>query len=303
MRVTASYLGVILIWSTTPLTIKWSGEGPGFLFGVTARMLVGTLLCLLLLALFRTRFPWDAPARRTYLAAGLAIYGAMLSTYWSAQFIPSGWISVIFGLTPLVTAALATAFLLERGFTPARVLGMALGFVGLGLIFLRGASLQAEAIYGSAGVLFAVLLHSASTVWVKRIGANLPALAITAGGLSVALPLYLLSWWAFDGQWPSILPTRALASILYLGVFGSVLGFFMYYYALRHVEASRMALITLVTPVLALLLGQTLNGEPVDATVWGGAGMILLGLVLHYWGGDRSRKRGSLREAPGSGEP
>lgn len=286
MRVTASYLGVILIWSTTPLTIKWSGEGPGFLFGVTARMLIGTLLCLALLAVFRTRFPWDAAARRTYLAAGLAIYGAMLSVYWSAQFIPSGWISVIFGLTPLLTAALATAFLLERGLTPARVLGMVLGVAGLALIFARGASLHVEALYGSAGVLFAAVLHSASTVWVKRIGASLPALAITAGGLSVALPLYVLTWWIFDGQWPQALPARALGSILYLGVFGSVLGFFMYYYALRHVEASRMALTMLVTPVLALLLGQALNGEPVDATVWAGAGLILLGLVLHHWGRD-----------------
>lgn len=285
MRVTASYLGVIAIWSTTPLTIKWSGEGPGFLFGVTARMAVGTLLCLILLFLFRTRFPWDAPARRTYLAAGLAIYGAMLSVYWSAQFIPSGWISVIFGLTPLVTAALATLALLERGLTPTRILGMLLGVAGLGVIFARGASLHVEVLYGSAGVLFAVLLHSISNVWVKRIGASLPALAITAGGLSIALPLYLLTWWAFDGQWPESLPPRALGSILYLGVFGSVLGFFMYYYALRHVEASRMALTTLVTPVLALLLGQTLNGEPVDATVWAGAGLILLGLVVHHWGG------------------
>ena len=44
MSVPAAYLGIILIWSTTPLAVKWSGEGPGYLFGVTARMVIGALL-------------------------------------------------------------------------------------------------------------------------------------------------------------------------------------------------------------------------------------------------------------------
>ncbi|HLF97561.1 MAG TPA: EamA family transporter, partial [Methylococcaceae bacterium] len=41
MRVPLAYIGVILLWATTPLAIKWSGEGPGFLFGVTGRMAIG----------------------------------------------------------------------------------------------------------------------------------------------------------------------------------------------------------------------------------------------------------------------
>ena len=51
MSIPAAYLGIILIWSTTPLAVKWSGEGPGYLFGVSARMAIGTLLCLLLVQL------------------------------------------------------------------------------------------------------------------------------------------------------------------------------------------------------------------------------------------------------------
>ena len=47
MSVPAAYLAVILIWTTTPLAIKWSGEEPGFLFGVTGRMVLGTFTALL----------------------------------------------------------------------------------------------------------------------------------------------------------------------------------------------------------------------------------------------------------------
>ncbi|HID49904.1 MAG TPA: EamA family transporter, partial [Chromatiales bacterium] len=49
MSVPAAYVGIIIVWSTTPLAIKWSGEGAGFLFGVSARMLLGAVVCLLLL--------------------------------------------------------------------------------------------------------------------------------------------------------------------------------------------------------------------------------------------------------------
>ncbi|MBU2479196.1 MAG: EamA family transporter, partial [Gammaproteobacteria bacterium] len=46
MSMPAAFLGVILIWSTTPLAIQWSSEGGGFLFGVAARMWLGALFCL-----------------------------------------------------------------------------------------------------------------------------------------------------------------------------------------------------------------------------------------------------------------
>jgi drug/metabolite transporter (DMT)-like permease len=77
------------------------------------------------------------------------------------------------------------------------------------------------------------------------------------------------------------MPARTGVAIVYLGVFGSVLGFALYYYIIKHMEAGKVALITLVTPVLALLLGSWLNGESVPLRVWLGAGCITLGLALH----------------------
>ena len=73
-------------------------------------------------------------------------------------------------------------------------------------------------------------------------------------------------------------------SIIYLGLIGSVLGFAMYYYVLRHVEATRVALITLVTPVLALILGHNLNDEPIQTEVITGTAAILSGLLLFEYG-------------------
>jgi drug/metabolite transporter (DMT)-like permease len=285
MSVPAAYLGIILIWSTTPLAIKWSGEGPGYLFGVSARMAIGAVLCLLLVRLLRVALPWHRAAVRSYAAAAVGIYGAMICVYWGAQHVPSGLISVLFGLTPIVTGVLAAGRLNEPALTPARLAGGVIGLGGLLLIFgvERPGS---DAVYGLAAVLLSVLLHSLSSVWVKRAGAALPALALTTGALLLSLPCYLLTWLLLDGRPPPALPLHAALSIVYLGVFGSVAGFFLYYYTLQRVSAGRMALILLVTPVLALLLGHFLNGESFGGRQIAGTALILSGL-LFYEAGER----------------
>ena len=284
MSVPTAYLGIIIIWSTTPLAIKWSGEEVGFLFGVASRMLIGAAVCTLLLLILARKLPWHREARQTYLAAGLGIYGAMMSVYWGSQYIPSGMISVLFGLTPIVTGVIAAIWLQERSLTASKLAGIILGIVGLIVIFGSGVELSDGAVYGIAAVLLSVILHSISAVWVKSISARLPALEVTNGGLLIAAPLYLVTWLLFSDGWPEDISTRTALSISYLAVFGSVLGFIMYFYVLKHIDASRVALVTLLTPVLALLLGQGLNNETINPAVWVGTFCILVGMSVYQWG-------------------
>ncbi|NKN33626.1 EamA family transporter [Marichromatium bheemlicum] len=284
MSVPAAFIGVVLIWSTTPLAIKWSSEA-GAQFGVTARMVLGVFLCLVLVAVMSRRMRWNRAALLTYIAAGLGIWGSMSCVYWAAQFISSGLISVLFGLTPVVTALMAAAWLGERALTPARLLGIAVGIGGLWLIFAQGLALGGQALLGMAGVVVTVVIHSASAVWIKRIGARLHPVETTTGALLIAVPLFLLSWGLSEGfAPPATLPPRALWSILYLAVFGSTLGFILYYFVLHHMQASRVALIPLITPVLALLLGHLVNDELLTPRIWLGSLTILTGLALFEWG-------------------
>lgn len=283
MSVPLAYIGVIIIWSTTPLALKWSGDA-GFLFGVTARMSLGLLLSsTLLMAISKRRLPWNAAARKTYLIAGIAIYGAMLSVYWASQYISSGFISVIFGLNPIVTGVLAAVWLNERSLTKAKILGILFGMLGLFVIFNQAIALDVKASFGIAGVFLSVLLHSLSSVWLKKIKASLTALEITQGGLMVSVPLYLLTWYIFQGVLPNDISQRSLVSILYLSVFGSVLGFMMFFYILKHVDVSRVSLITLITPVLALFLGYAFNHEVLTTSIWIGTALIMLGMSFYQW--------------------
>lgn len=284
MSVPAAYIGIILIWSTTPLAIQWSGTEVGYLFGITSRMILGVIVGLLTAMLFSIKLPWHAAARRTYLAAGLGLFFAMTAVYWSSQFIPSGWISVLFGLAPIVTGVMATLWLPEKALSVSRITGMLLGLAGLAIMLLGSQALGPGAAYGIAGMLFSVTAYSASAVAIKRIAADVPALATTIGGLVVTVPL-LIAVYVISGEpLPAMVPTRTLLAIVYLGVIGSVLGFAMYYHVLKHVDTTRVALITVITPVIALLLGHLLNGEALQTEALVGTAAILSGLLLFEYG-------------------
>ena len=288
MSIPAAYISVILIWSTTPLAIQWSSVGWGFLFGATGRMCIGLLLCLIMLLALNNKLPWHRQARRTYAAAGLGIYGAMISVYWGAQFIPSGLVATVFGLTPVVTGALA-ALVLREAITVARISGALLGLLGLMIIFNADLGIGQDSWKGIVGILLAVSLHAASAIWMKKLATPLHPLSITTGGLLVAVPMYILTWLLVDGKFPvdqltSPAVLKPGLSMTYLAVFGSVLGFSLYFYVLKHVEANKVALITLVTPVLALLWGHWINSEPVLLSVWSGAACIIFALSVYQWG-------------------
>jgi drug/metabolite transporter (DMT)-like permease len=296
MQPLAAFVGVTLIWASTPIAIKWSSMGAGFLFAVGARMAVGTLLCLLILAFRRAWIRMDRDAWHVYLAAGFGIWSSMSCTYWGSQHIPSGLLSVIFGLTPVVTGIWAVWMLQERVFTPFRILGMLLGLLGLGLIFRESVGYRDDYLMGIAAIVAALALQSFSAVWIKRIGARVSGFDTTAGGLLLAMPLFIIAWIAAGADIPLAMDAKTGWSILYLGLFGSVIGFMLYFSLVHQWPANRVALITLVTPVLALMIGHLLNDETIGFYEWLGAGVILAALVSYVYG-DQFVRRMNPQEA------
>jgi drug/metabolite transporter (DMT)-like permease len=295
MRLLLAYLGVVLIWATTPLAIKWSSVGVSFIFGVTARMSIGLGCLIVLMILTRTRLRLDIQALKTYVAVSGQLYACMLLTYWGAQFIPSGWLSVIYGLSPFMTAFIAAAYLNEQSLGLGKILSYLLGVAGLGVMFSSAIDMNLSAVQGMLALLAATALHALSAVWVKRIQADLPAMAQTTGGLLLSLPLYLLTWFALDnGQCPEWPPEITQWSILYLGLIATPIGFALYYYVLAKMEATQVAMINLLTPVLSLLIGYFVNSEPLSLKVAIGAGLILLALALHGWTDHRRKALSSV---------
>ncbi|WP_218573677.1 DMT family transporter [Pseudomonas sp. OIL-1] len=282
MHLSVAYGVVVVIWATTPLAIQWGAVDSGFSLAAMLRMVLALGCASLVLALWRIPLALHRRALSSYACAGLGLFLAMFCVYWASTRIESGLMSVIFGTSPLVTSLLAAWWLQERAFTPLRLAGMLMGLAGLALIFLDGTLvMQPGFAAGVMALLLGVLCNSASLVGLKVINDDSHPLATTTGALLVAAPLFTLAWWLDGALWPDSFSLRSSLSIVYLGVLGSVLGFALYYFIVRNMESASVALILVITPVLALVVGRVFNAEELPPEVWWGAILIGLGLLLH----------------------
>ncbi len=283
------FLSVVAIWSTTPLAIQWSTLGSSFNFGVASRMIIGLGICLILLLIKQQKLNTSKIAISNYIYAGLGVFVTMSLVYYSSQSISSGIISVVFGLTPIITGVFALLILKESFFKFHKMAGLLLGLAGLVTIFNHTLNATAEIGLGLLAVTFAMAFQSFISVKLKQINAHISALETTTGALIVSVPLFIISWLLIEGTIPTT-TLKAVLSIGYLAVFGSVIGFMSYYYLIRHASVRVVGIVPLITPVFALLLGSALNYETLTTTQLSGIILVFIGLGYYEYGG-RSMER------------
>ena len=296
MSVPIAYLAVLLIWSTTPLGIVWSSESMSPSMTVLLRMLIALVLGLGIIKTKNINLPWHNQAIKLYSFSALGIYGGMMFSYLAAGYLPSGVLSLVFGLSPIMSAILARVILTEPKISITRKMAMLIALGGLAIVCADKLTLVGDSIYGLIFVFLAVLFFSLSGVLVKSVTIAIHPLATTVGALSVATPLFFITWLLADGnidisQWQA----RSVWATIYLGVFGSLIGFYAYFTVLQKLSASTVTLITLITPVIALSLGALLNGETLHFTLVSGAFFVLFGLAIYHWGDALIDKRKANR--------
>ena len=281
-RALVAYLIVCVFWGSTYLAIRIGvGVLPPFLFAGLRFLVAGVLLAGVALA-FGDHLP-----RRPADWGTLAIVGVLLLgggnafVVWAEQYTASGVASLF-----VVTVALWMAFfdaVIPGGTGELNwrvVLGLVTGFVGTALLI--GASprelLHAD-LRGPVALTCASASWSLGSVYAKRhptesspyIGA---AVQMIVGGAVVALAGSLLGEWR---AWH--LSARGGAAIAYLVVFGSILGYSAYVYALRHASPTVVGTYAYVNPVIAVFLGWLLLHEPITARTLVATSLILGAVV------------------------
>lgn len=283
MPVLIAYLAVILIWSSTPLAIQLSQQDLPFYTALSLRMWGSAILSMPLLMLLRQSLIFTTKALQSYCAGAIGVYGAMICVYWGAAYVPSGLISVIYGLTPMLSGILGFLWLKERELTAARVEALILGVAGLYSVIMGQLTLGGEAWRGILGTLLSVFCFSISAVAVKHVNAGLHPLVQTSGTLWLSSVGFLLTLPAFGIQIPDEVSITSWIGLGYLMSCGSLLGFVLYFYILKHLPTARVALITLIAPVLAMMWGNLLKDEVLTLTSFLGCLVLLFALALYQW--------------------
>jgi len=255
---------------------------------VVARMAIALAIALLVHGLLRKSLSTYWQHARIYFAASIGIFPNMPVVYWGVQFIPSGLVAVIFAMTPFVTGLMTLWLLKQNPFTLRKIMALVLALLGLIVIFYHQLQFNTRAVYGIASILLSCVLFSFSSVWVKKLTqqetVRLDAFNQASGALLFSLPGLILSWWLMDGTLPQQVSVKSGASIMYLSIMGSLVGAALFYYILQRLSATAVSLITLMTPVLAIIIGKQLADEALSSQTLMGVAIVLFALLLYLPG-------------------
>jgi drug/metabolite transporter (DMT)-like permease len=281
MKVKFIYLFVVLIWTTTPLAIKWSNESFGFILAVTLRMTVALIICASILVLIKSKLFQEARDWKAYAVGSFGFFPNMVLVYWSAQYIPSGLLADLLGIYPFFVGVLSIYMLRENPFNIPRVIALIVAIVGLGFINLGGLALGPDAILGVLGMIASTFLFAVSTVGMKKVGGGVDPLRQLTGSLLFSVPLFILTWLIVGAEVPQAVTLRASLAIAYLIIAGSILGGVAFFFIVKHCSVSTVSLVPLITPVFSLFVGWQLNSEALNLVSIIGSVCILLSLAIY----------------------
>lgn len=278
-------LAAVVFWGLSFVATKAAVAEISPLALIFARTSLGTALLVLILALrgqsvIPPRGDWGALALMGFVGVAfhqmLQAYALTLTTA-----VHCGW---LIGLTP-VWSALLSAWMLRERFGPAKVLGLAAGFGGAVIVVSRGQlgpgllalpTTRGDLLILASTVnwaLYSVLGHPV----LRRLGpTRATAGALSWGGLMLAAPFAGAGSWS---DYARLTPTGG-GAVLFLGIACSGLGYLFWYGALERIEASRVASLLYLEPLVTLGAAASLLGEPVRLSTLLGGALLLGGVFL-----------------------
>jgi drug/metabolite transporter (DMT)-like permease len=209
---------------------------------------------------------------------------------WGETRLDSGLASIIQGAVPIFNALLAFAFFREARVGGSKLVGLAVGFVGVAL--LVGAQPHGKLLAALAVVAMAVCYAFGSLVagrYLKQTEPLVVALASTALATAAALPAGVIQ--APAEAWHG----ETIASILVLGFVGTAIAYLLFFALIQQKGSNYATLVTYLVPPIALGYGAIFLGESFGAVAFGALALILLGVALAT-GGLRFGSRRSAAE-------
>lgn len=256
---------VAIVWGTTYLGIRVAVETIPPWFITSIRQGIAALI-VLAIVLYKKELTWIGweNFKIQFIASVLMLVIANGFTTIAEHTLPSGLTSILSALSPVAVFAGSVMFSLQK-LSFKGVFGILLGFLGVVFIFRDGLDDILDPNY-KTGILFlsiAIVSWSAGTVYSKIniYKSNNIALNLFYQ-FSIAALIQLVLAFVFSSDtkisdWSS----RSIFATIYLAIFGSVLAFFCYHYALKRVTAVQVSILNYINTIIAVFLGWLLLNE------------------------------------------
>ena len=280
----AAWIAICVIWGTTYLGIRVALEAlPPALLGGVRWTIAG-----LLLAAFVTARGDSLPARDTW--RHLALQGLLMIGFgnglvnWAEVTVPSGLAAVVIATSPFFMAGVEALHADGERWTRRVLAGLVVGFAGIVVLVWPDIHVQdASGLRFLAGL---IALQGACLAW--AIGSSFskrhphgPSVVASTAVQMVFGGLIMLAWGTVTGEWTGVrLAGRGVFAVVYLILVGAIGGFVSYVYALQHLPVATVSLYAYVNPLIAVVLGALLLGEPFGVRTVVAMALVFAGVTL-----------------------
>lgn len=277
------WLALCLIWGSTWIFIKLGlRDLPPFTFAGLRFLLASVILWAIVIA---WRRPLPKSGRDWLKLAWIGSVAIALNfglIFWGEQRVNSGLAAVLQAMIPAFGLIFAHYRLPNERITARKLAGVAIGVAGVGLIFYDQMKLEGSAaLQGSVALLLSSVCVAYANVFIKARCQHIDSSVIAAGQMVWGVfPLLALAV-VFEGnpfghRWSA----QSGLALGYLALIGSVAGFLLYFWLVTKIEVTKTMLISLVTPVTALLIGKLTLDERLSWRIAAGSAAILAGVWL-----------------------
>lgn len=276
LAIALALASVYVIWGSTYIGIRFALEGgwPPLLAVSGGRMLIAGGL---LYAVLRLRGV-AAPTRAQW--PNLLVLGALMMlmgnglVVMAERTVSSGLAAIAVASMPLWMGLFGAMF--GRHPTRGEWAGIAIGFAGV--LWLNAGSSISASPSGLVMLLIAPIAWAFGSVWSR--GRELPSPFMSAAAQMLAGGVMLVAVGLATGErWPDAPTMHGTAALLYLAVFGSIIGFGAYVWLLDHVRPALAGSYAYVNPPIAVMFGAWLGGEQFTVHDLGAMAVILAGVV------------------------
>lgn len=272
------------VWGGAFMSMAMALQQYGPLTVAAGRIGIGALA---LLAVVAVTSPGDLVIRDRKMLGLILLLGILNFALpfsllaWALQQVPSAFAGVAMGSSPIFVLLMAYIFVPDEQIGPRRIAGVILGFVGLLVLILPGASVglgAGETVAARVACVVAALCYSVGGIIIRR-APPIPPMVFTAGMLTTAAliltPLALM----VEGL-PEIASGRATWAMLYVGLVPTGLAFLLRVVLIQSAGPVFMSLVAYIVPLWAVLLGVFFLGETLEPNTYIAAAIILSGVGL-----------------------
>ncbi len=279
------WLILCLIWGTTWIFIKIGlADLPPITFAASRFILA---VAILLPIIWIRELPWPRSAAEWKLIAltGFLQFSLNYSAvFWAEQHITSGLAAVLQAMITVFGLLLAWIFLPAEKITGLKIFAVLLGVIGVAVIFIDQLRIESVmAFLGCVGVVAGAYCAAQASILVKSRGSSLHPASLVCAQMICGLPAIVIYALLAEGDPLTFHWTwTAVVCVLYLTVFGTIAAFWLYYWLLSRIESTQAMMISLVTPLIAVVLGAVVLDERLPPQTLAGGVLIIasIGLIV-----------------------